>query len=146
MKSQEDIIEAFRRNGLRATSQRIIIAEAVLNSVKHPTAEQVYDIVKRTNPSISLSTVYNTLHTLNDTNMLQEIAFSNSHRYDPNTDIHVNLVCQNCGEIIDVEDKTIEQEVDRISKNRGFSIIGNRFDLYGICRKCEIDMKDKKPN
>jgi Fe2+ or Zn2+ uptake regulation protein len=68
--------------------------------------------------------------------MLQELAFGNNHRYDPNTNIHVNLVCQNCDEIIDIENKTIEEEVDKISKIRGISITSHRFDLYGICQKC----------
>ena len=141
MESKEKIIEAFRKNGFRATPQRIAIAQVVLNSKEHPTAEQVFELVKRTHPSISLSTVYNTLHTMRDMNMLQELAFGNNHRYDPNTGIHVNLVCQNCGEIIDIEGKTIEKEVEEITKRRRFSIIGHRFDIYGICRKCAINNK-----
>jgi Fur family peroxide stress response transcriptional regulator len=138
MEFKEKIIEAFRRNGFRATPQRIAIAQAVLSSKEHPTAEQVYEIVNRTNPSISLSTVYNTLNAMKNVNMLQELAFGNKHRYDPNNGIHVNLVCQNCGEIIDVEDKTIEKEVSEISKRRKFSITSQRFDIYGICRKCKM--------
>jgi Fe2+ or Zn2+ uptake regulation protein len=75
---------------------------------------------------------------MRDVNMVQELAFSNIHRYDPDTRIHVNLVCQKCGEIIDIENKTIEKEVDKISKRRRVSIKGHRFDLYGTCRKCDI--------
>ena len=138
MESRENIIDAFRRNGFRATPQRIVIAQAVLNSRDHPTAEQVFETVIRTYPSISLSTVYNTLNTMRDLNMVQELAYGNNHRYDPNTGIHVNLFCQNCGDITDVENKTIEKEVDEISKRRRFSIIGHRFDVYGICGKCKI--------
>ena len=137
MGPKEEIIEAFRKNGLRATPQRIAIAQVVLNSKDHPTAEQVFDFVKMAYPSISLSTVYNTLNTMRDVNMLQELAFGNNHRYDPNLSIHVNLVCQKCGDIIDIESKTIEKEVERISKRRRVSITGHRFDLYGICRRCE---------
>ena len=138
MESKEKVIEAFRRNGFRATPQRIAIAQVVLNSKDHPTAEQVFNFVKRTYPSISLSTVYNTLNTMRDVNMLQELAFGNNYRYDTNTSIHVNLVCQNCGDIMDIENKTIEKEVEKISKRRKVSIIDHRFDIYGICRKCEI--------
>ncbi|MFC1802506.1 Fur family transcriptional regulator [Thermoproteota archaeon] len=137
MGPKDKIMEGFRKNDLRATPQRIAIAQVVLNSKDHPTAEQVFDLVKGNFPSISLSTVYNTLNTMRDVNMLQELAFGNNHRYDPNTSIHVNLVCQNCGEIIDIENKTIENEVDTISKRMGVSITGHRFDIYGICRKCK---------
>jgi Fur family peroxide stress response transcriptional regulator len=141
MESKEKIIEALRKNGFRATPQRIAIAQFVFNRKDHPTAEQVFDVVKRTHPSISLSTVYNTLNSMKDVNMVQELAFGNTHRYDPNTSIHVNLVCMNCGDIIDIENKTIEKEIDKISKRNGVSITGHRFDIYGICRKCEIDNK-----
>jgi Fur family peroxide stress response transcriptional regulator len=138
MESKEKIIDVLRRKGFRATPQRIAIAQTVLNSKDHPTAEQVFDIVKRSFPSISLSTVYNTLNSMRDVNMIQELAFSNNHRYDPNTSLHVNLICQNCGDIIDIENKTIENEVEKISMRRGVSITGHRFDIIGICRKCEI--------
>jgi len=131
-------MEAFRRNGFRATPQRIAIAQFVLNSKDHPTAEQVFDFVKMAYPSISLSTVYNTLNSMRDVNMVKELAFGNIHRYDPNISIHVNLVCLNCGDIIDIENKTIEKEVEKISKRRRVSITGHRFDIFGICRKCEI--------
>ena len=53
--------------------------------------------------------------------------------------MHVNLVCLNCGEIVDVESEAIEAEVNRIAKSRGITVTGHRFDLYGICRKCEIN-------
>lgn len=139
MESKEKIIEVFRKNGFRATPQRIAIAQVVLNSRNHPSAEQVFEIVTRNNPSISLSTVYNTLNTMKNVNMVQELAFANNHRYDSNTSIHVNLVCQNCGDIIDIENETLENEMDNISKRRGFSITGHRFDIYGTCRKCAIN-------
>jgi Fur family peroxide stress response transcriptional regulator len=137
MESKDEIIEAFRRNGLRATPQRIAIAHFVLNSKDHPTAEQVFDFINRAYPSISFSTVYNTLNSMRDVNMVQELGFGNIHRYDPNTSIHVNLVCQNCGDIVDIENKTIKNEVEEISKRRRVTITGHRFDIYGICRKCE---------
>lgn len=136
MEFKDKIIETFRRKGLRATPQRIAIAQAVLGSKNHPTAEQIFEIIKRNNPSISLSTVYNTLHTMRDANMLQELAFGTNHRYDPNTRMHVNIVCSKCGEIIDVESETIKKEVEIIAEKKMFSISGHRFDIYGLCRKC----------
>ena len=138
MESKEKIIESFRKNGLRATPQRIAIAQFLLNSKDHPSAVQVFNVVKVSHPAISLSTVYNTLNSMRDVNMVQELGFGNNHRYDPNTSMHVNLVCMNCGDIVDVENKVIEEEVEKISKRRSFSITGHRFDIYGVCRKCEI--------
>ncbi len=141
MDPREKIMEAFRRSGFRATAQRIAIAQVVLSSKDHPTAEQVFEVVRITNPTISLSTVYNTLNTMKEMNMIHELAFNNNHRFDPNIKIHINLVCQNCGEIIDVDNEIIEKEIKTVSKKRGFKITGHRIDIYGTCRKCLTTLK-----
>lgn len=138
MESRKKIINTFREKGFRATPQRIAIAQAVLSSKKHPTVEQVHEMVRRNHPSISLSTVYNTLHTMKYVNMVQELAFSDNSRFDANTNIHVNLMCEKCREVIDIESDAMEIEVVTISKRRGFTITGHRFDIYGVCRKCSL--------
>ena len=136
MASKNDVASSFRKKGYRATPQRIVIAQTVLKSKEHPTAEQVYDEVKREYPTISLSTVYNTLHILRDMNMVNELAFNDSIRFDPNTRIHINMVCENCGRIIDLLDNELLDIVVRISDKEGFSISGHRLDVYGKCRQC----------
>jgi len=136
MSSGNKIIEAFRSKGYKATPQRIAIAQSVLKSKEHPSAEIVYEEVKRYHPTLSLSTVYNTLHILRDMNMVNELAFNDSIRYDPNTRLHINLVCDRCGKIIDLEDPGLEEILGRVSKKKGFIVKGNRLVVYGICRSC----------
>jgi Fur family peroxide stress response transcriptional regulator len=136
MSSNKKIVEAFRKQGYRATPQRIAIARSVLRNKEHPSAEDVYEEVKRHFHTISLSTVYNTLHILRDMNMVNELAFNDSTRFDPNTSLHINLVCEACGNIIDLEDPGLEGLLGRISENMGFAVKGHRLDVYGICNKC----------
>ena len=145
MVSKEKIIEAFRRNGFRATLQRTAIAQIVLNRKDHPTAEQVFNIVRRGYPLISLSTVYNTLNTLRNVNMVRELAFNDdATRFDPNMQVHFNLVCDRCGSISDFEDRNIKEFIDKAGQKARFHVTGMRFDLYGICDKCMDDLKDKQ--
>ena len=105
-------------------------------NMEHPTAEQVYDEVKQRYPTLGLSTVYNTLHILRDMDMVNELAFSDSKRFDPNTRIHINFVCENCGRIIDLIDHELKDIVEQISDKKRFSISGHRLDIYGKCRHC----------
>ena len=73
MESKERIMEEFRRKGFRATPQRIAIAQIVLSSKDHPTAEQIYQAVKKKYPTLSPATVYQTLHLLTEIGLLQEL-------------------------------------------------------------------------
>ena len=68
--------------------------------------------------------------------MVNELAFSDSKRFDPNTRIHINFVCENCGRIIDLIDHELKDIVEQISDKKRFSISGHRLDIYGKCRHC----------
>ena len=136
MNSGNKIIESFRSKGYKATPQRIAIANTVLNSKKHPTAETIYEEVKQFYPTLSISTVYNTLHVLRDLDLVSELAFIDNTRYDPNTEIHVNLVCERCQKITDLEDLELKEFIKRVEKKKGFTVTGYRLDIYGLCRNC----------
>jgi len=68
--------------------------------------------------------------------MLRELAFNESIRFDPNTLPHINLVCENCGKIIDLDNSDLDGLLKSISEKRGFSVKGYRLDVYGVCRAC----------
>ncbi len=70
----EAIIEALRKNGYKATSQRIAICRFALRGRNHPTAQRIYGEVKSVHPTVSLATVYKTLHVLKRLGLVQELA------------------------------------------------------------------------
>ena len=121
MRSHKKLIEIFRSKGLKATHQRIVITQRVLRSKNHPTAEEVFEKVQRIYPTLSPSTVYNTLKLLKEINLVNELAFNEISRFDPNTKPHINLVCETCGKIIDVEDKKLEKIIYRVSEENFWS-------------------------
>lgn len=141
MGRHEKILEALRNKGYRATPQRISVARTVLASREHPTVETIYNEVRRSHPTISLSTVYNTLHVLKELNMVQELGFNDvGVRYDPNTMPHVNLVCKSCGEIYDLDEPLLNDVLQQVERRTGFRITGQRIDVYGLCKRCAKDL------
>lgn len=137
MDTNKKIVDALRNQGYKATPQRIAIAQTVLRSKNHPSAETIHEEVLRIHPTVSLSTVYNTLHILRDMNFLNELIFSGTTRYDPNVSLHINMICNQCGKIIDVEDPSLEESITNIAKKKGFKITGQRVDIYGVCKPCQ---------
>ncbi len=139
------ITESLRNNGYKATPQRISVARCVLTSNEHPTAETIFNQVQREHPTISLSTVYNTLHVLQELDLLQELGFNDiGVRFDPNTKPHINLVCRRCGRIIDVDEPLIDEALDHVDRKLGFKRSGQRIDVYGYCKRCAKELGSKE--
>ena len=136
-KSDTSAIEALRSKGYKATPQRIAICQIMLNSRTHPSAQQVYDEVKRIHPTVSLATVYKTLEVLRDLDLVQELNFPEGQaRFDSNMKPHINLICLKCGTITDLDDKTIKEITKKVTASTKFKPTGQRIDVYGICQKC----------
>jgi Fur family peroxide stress response transcriptional regulator len=101
--------ERLLESGLKATHQRIVVYEALVElHGKHPTPEEVYQLLKQANPSISLGTVYKTLDTFAETNLIRKVLTEEGgKRYDANTMPHCHIYCSTTKEIIDVEDEEL---------------------------------------
>ena len=137
LSSDVSIIEALRKKGYRATSQRIAICRFALDNREHPTAQRIYAAVKKLHPTVSLATVYNTLQVLRELHLVQELVFVKGEtRFDSNVAPHVNVVCLRCGTVSDVDDRVAREVVARATSKARFTVTGQRFDIYGICDKC----------
>ncbi len=137
LKSDTSAIDALRRKGYKATPQRIAICRIAVNSRSHPSAQQVYEEVKKIHPTVSLATVYKTLEVLRDLDLVQEINFPKGQaRFDSYMSPHINLVCLKCGSISDLDDMTIKEITQKVTESTKFKPTGQRMDVYGICQKC----------
>lgn len=133
----ETFVLKLREKGYKVTPQRIAIFEAIINSQDHPTADQIYQRVSKKYPTISIATIYHTLHLLTKLGLLLELKFSEmSSRFDSNPSPHINVICPNCGEIYDYEVKSIETFWSQIASELGKKPAALRFDFYTICNKC----------
>jgi Fur family peroxide stress response transcriptional regulator len=137
--SDASAIEALRKKGYKATPQRIAICRFVLNSRDHPTAQQVYDQVKKTHPTVSLATVYKTLEVLKSLDLIQEINLPQGQaRFDSYMKPHINLICLQCGNIADLDETTAIEETRKVAAAAKFKPKAQRIDIFGICKRCSV--------
>jgi len=131
------LIAKLREKGFKVTPQRLAICEFVLSSKEHPTVEQTYQGVQKKYPTLSLATVYQTLHLLTRIGMLQELGFSAGFsRYDPDNSPHVNIVCKNCGKIEDYESESVREFLSQITMEVKRKLVGQRLEIYTCCDEC----------
>jgi len=137
-KSDAMIIETLRKNGYKATTQRIAICRFALHSRDHPTAQRIYNEVRKMHPTVSLATVYKTLQILTEHGLVQELDLPQSQaRFDSYVGLHINLVCMQCGNIQDFDDKTAQEMVESVTAKAQFTRTGQRLDIYGMCKTCQ---------
>ncbi len=136
-KSDSSAIEALRSQGYKATPQRIAICRIALNSREHPSAQQVYDEVKKIHPTVSLATIYKTLEVLRDLDLVQELNFPQGQaRFESYMNPHINLICLKCSKITDLDDVTTTEIAKKVVAATKFKPNGQRIDVYGICQNC----------
>jgi Fur family peroxide stress response transcriptional regulator len=141
-KSDASIIDILRKKGYKATPQRIAICRFALRSRDHPTAQRIYEEVRKVHPTVSLATVYKTLQILTEHRLIQELDFPEGQaRFDSYVEPHINLVCLRCGRIQDLDDPSAREMVARITAKAEFTRTGQRLDIYGICRTCYAKTK-----
>ncbi|MGB9616781.1 MAG: Fur family transcriptional regulator [Desulfomonilaceae bacterium] len=139
--SRDAKIEAFRQacrtHGIKVTPQRIEIWLQVADSKIHPTAEDVFEAVRKKLPTISLDTVYRTLNTLAECGLIAKVYIIHDRtRFDPNVTHHHHLVCVECKGIADFQwpefdDARLPQTVERWGQPDSKHI-----QVIGICAQC----------
>ena len=123
---------------IRKTKQKEAILKALRGNTSHPTADRVYDEVRKEISNISLGTVYRNLKLLREMGEISEIDLSGTFsRFDGNPENHYHFRCENCGGVFDM-DEPVNTEVDRrIAQKTGFKISYHRLEFRGLCRGCQ---------
>ena len=143
MSKVDNFIDVMREKGLNATYQRLLIYKHLLKTKSHPTAEEIYQEVKSVYPSLSLATVYKTLETFAENNLIAKVnTLHDMARFDGDTDPHHHLVCLHCKKIVDIYDDDLNK-LPIPSKN-GFRVFGYRVQFEGLCETCDADPEIKQ--
>lgn len=109
------------QGGLKATQQRIVILEALMTRHgSHPTAEEVFQQLQEANPGISLGTVYKTLETFVEAELVSQVFSAGSRRYDLNERAHGHIYCTNTNEILDYSNPELDQLLAEFFASRQF--------------------------
>jgi len=133
-KSLDELVKELKEKNIRLTHQRLKVLEYLVNNPIHPTVEQIYGALKKEVPSLSKTTIYNTLHHLSELKLIKVVAIEdNEARFDGDTRDHGHFKCTSCGEIYDFNidmDRYILENLD------GFRINEKIVHFKGICKGC----------
>ncbi|MGF7048362.1 Fur family peroxide stress response transcriptional regulator [Paenibacillus sp. DS2015] len=131
-------LEQLKTTGVRITPQRHAILDYLMESMTHPTADEIYRALEPKFPSMSVATVYNNLKMFMESGMVRELTYGDdSSRFDANVTEHYHVVCEKCGKIEDFMYPSLDDVEHEAELATGFSVKGLRMELYGICQACK---------
>ncbi len=124
---------------MRFSKQRQLILDTLHSFAVHPTAEQLYEEVRKEMPSISLGTVYRNLNVLVEQQKIQRFDSPGeaSVRYDGRNDDHSHLVCTTCNKVYDVDSYVFKDLDNTLSNLTGFRVEHHDIVLKGVCKECQ---------
>lgn len=123
---------------MRNTIQRSLILSAVQRLHTHPTADEVYQEIHKTHPSISMGTVYRNLHQLADSGEIKNVLLPNSpERFDDILLPHYHFKCKVCGSVLDVNLLDITDIDKTVQSKYGFQVDEHDIVFSGLCLKCK---------
>ena len=135
---EHELIEKLHTCGLRATSQRLAIMQSLVESSSHPSAEDIYNRLKRSHPTLSLSTVYKTLQVIADMGALLTIETGTSSlRFDGHTHPHHHAICEKCRKVHDVDFDKYPVDMNIKGVLQGFKVKSVKVIFNGICHVCQ---------
>jgi Fur family peroxide stress response transcriptional regulator len=120
----------------RQTRQRRLVYEAVAATDTHPTAEWVYNQVRRAMPRVSLGTVYRNLQLLVADGKLKAWSRGRTTRFDADVTVHDHFLCDVCGLLLDVEQTPETLAAEKKLRARGHTIETRVLEYHGLCRDC----------
>jgi Fur family transcriptional regulator, ferric uptake regulator len=142
--ARDGVIEAFRlylrEHNLPVTAQRVAIADVVLGSDRHLSAEEIERELTQRGAAVGTATIYRTLEVLVRSGLVVERDFGEGFkRYEPARDVphHEHLLCTVCGAVTEFRDERLERMTTLIAESHGFARERHRLVIYGVCRDCQ---------
>ncbi len=138
----KEAIATLKSSGVRITPQRHAILEYLIESMSHPTADEIFKALEDNFPNMSVATVYNNLRVFKEAGLVKELTYGDaSSRFDWVTTEHYHAICEECGKIVDFY-YPILNEVESVAQHvTGFKVNSHRMEVYGICLECQQNKK-----
>lgn len=139
----EDLLYELKNKNIRLSHQRLKVLEYLTENQNHPTADQIYNGLHDDVPTLSKTTVYNTLNSLTEAGLVRVINIEdNETRYDINTHNHGHFKCESCREIYDFNIDIDSFHTDQLD---GFKTNDKSVYFKGLCPQCQNE-KNKEKN
>jgi Fur family peroxide stress response transcriptional regulator len=122
----------------RETKQREAVLRVLRNTKSHPTADWIYEEVKKEIPNISKGTVYRNLQVLQEKGAVSELNLNGTlSRFEAKQESHYHFRCEQCGQVIDVE-QPVDRDLDQmVARRTGLKISYHQLEFRGVCRDCQ---------
>jgi len=122
----------------RHTRQREAILRFLRGTFTHPTADQIYEELRRELPNISKGTVYRNLKVLKEMDLVTELNLNGTvNRFEAKLQDHYHFRCQHCGRVFDVDLPVDRDLAHRASARTGFKIFHHQLEFRGLCHECQ---------
>lgn len=132
---------------MRLTTQRQIILEELGKVTSHPTANEVYDMVRKRLPRIGLGTVYRNLELMADSGIILKLEVGGTQkRFDATIDPHYHIRCLSCGKVDDIEMPVMVDINKTAADISNYQVFGHHIEFSGVCSDCNNVEKEQLIN
>lgn len=122
----------------RRSVKRDAILAAMRATKAHPSAQQLYDALRKDWPQLSLGTVYRDVAQLKNAGYIRTVCTVNGQeRYDANVEDHIHFVCEECAGVTDLPGEVLSDELCRSLEECGLSVHSADLTLKGVCSGCQ---------
>ena len=122
---------------MRLTNQRQVLMEELKKVTTHPTADELYDLVRQRLPRTGLGTVYRNLELLSEFGIIKKLETGGKQkRFDGNPDPHYHIRCSMCGRVDDIHIPRLEDLDAQAADCCSYTILGHQIEFSGICADC----------
>jgi Fur family transcriptional regulator, ferric uptake regulator len=137
---KELFLNYVQKFGLRRTAQRDLILEVFLRTQEHLSSEDLYDLVKKQDPTVGQTTVYRTLKLLSEAGLAREVRLGDGrthyeHHY--NREHHDHMICTECGRVVEFFSEELEAMQNEIAAKYNFVLTQHSLRLLGLCEDCQ---------
>ena len=137
------VVEHLKKHGIKPSVQRVAIMRYLMEHCTHPTVDAIYCDLQAQMPTLSRTTVYNTLSLLEDRDALSVLTIdSRNIHYDGDTRPHAHFLCKRCGRIYDLPHGETKKDVETWEMN-GHNVQEIHFYYKGICKNCQKEETPK---
>ena len=127
---------------MRLTNQRQVILEELRKVTSHPTAGELYDMVRKRLPRIGLGTVYRNLELLSECGIIKKLETGGEQkRFDGNPGPHYHIRCNVCGRVDDIPIARLEDLDVQAAGCCNYTIEGHHIEFNGTCDVCSAELQ-----
>ena len=136
MNATQEIVSQLQEAGFKPSLQRIAILEYLRTHLTHPTVDEIYEALSPSMPTLSKTTIYNTLRSFSQSGLALSLRLDEKNvHYDGDTAPHAHFICKDCGKIIDVT--ITNTDMLHIPTLCGAEVQAVEISYYGQCDTCK---------